>query len=35
MNRKVVIGIGIVLAGVLGFVGYKIYKKIKNQSSNE
>ena len=26
MNRKVVIGIGIVLAGVLGFVGYKIYK---------
>lgn len=26
MNRKVVIGIGIVLAGILGFVGYKIYK---------
>ena len=26
MNRKLVVGIGIVLVGVLGFVGYKIYK---------
>jgi len=33
MNRKVIIGIGIVLAGVLGFVGYKIYKNNKKPKS--
>jgi len=26
MNRKVLIGVGILITGVLGFVGYKIYK---------
>ena len=26
MNRKVVIGIGIVLTGVLAYVGYRIHK---------
>lgn len=33
MNRKVVIGIGIVIAGVLGFVGYKIYKNNQKPKS--
>ena len=29
MNRKLMVGIGVVLVGVLGFVGFKIYKNNK------
>ena len=31
MNRKIIIGVGVVLVVGLGFLGYKIYKKRQEQ----
>jgi len=31
MNRKIIIGVGVVLVIGLGFLGYKIYKKREEQ----
>ena len=31
MNRKIIIGVGVVLVVGLGFLGYKIYKKREEQ----